>query len=116
MVISIVNDSDRGHCCEHLKWKLIYHENWAHDMVFECLCCDEFLSSQKWEKIEFWNFQARPVWVRVISIQYFVCKGSFREISMIIFFILDQSKPISFIFPNFENQKYKICTLHVYCS
>ena len=29
--------------------------------------CDKFLSSQKWQKMKFWTFQAQPVWVRVIS-------------------------------------------------
>ena len=44
-------------------------------------------------------------------IQYFVCKCSFREISMIKIVILDQSKPLSLIL---KIKKSKICTLHVY--
>ena len=39
------------------------------------------------------DFQAQPGWVVILSI--FVCKSSFREISMIKMVILDQSKPIS---------------------
>ena len=35
-----------------------------------------------------------------LFLQYFVCKCSFREISMIKMVILDQSKPI------FENEKF----------
>ena len=66
MVISIVIDSDRGQCYEHLK-KSIYDENWVGDMYLNVCVCDEFLSSQKWQKIKFWTFQAQPVWVRVIS-------------------------------------------------
>ena len=46
-------------------------------------------------------------------IQHFVCKCSFREISMIKIVILDQSKPISLIL---KNKKSKICKLHVYYS
>ena len=45
-------------------------------------------------------------------IQCFVCKCSFREISIIKMIILDQSKPILLIF---NNKKSKICKLHVYC-
>ena len=43
------------------------------------------------KKMKFWTFQAQPASVRVIS-SYFVCKSSFRVISMIKIVILDQSK------------------------
>ena len=42
-------------------------ENWTRDMNLNVCMCDKFLSSQKWQKIKFWTFQAEPVWVRVIS-------------------------------------------------
>ena len=44
----------------------------------------------------------------------FVCKSSFREISMIKMVILDQSKPISLILKKEKIQKEKICKLNVY--
>ena len=48
-------------------------------------------------------------------IWYFVCKYSFREISMTKMVILDQSKPISQILKNKKSkiQKSKICKLHI---
>ena len=66
MLISIVIDSDTGHCYEHLKknqftikielvtciWMFVYA------MIFEL---------PEMEKMKFWTFQAQPVWVRVIS-------------------------------------------------
>ena len=49
---------------------------------------------------------------------YFVCKSSFRVISIINMVILDQSKPISLILKNKKSkiQKSEICKLHVYYS
>ena len=49
---------------------------------------------------------------------YFVCKCSFREISMIKIVILDQRKPISIILKikNSKIQKSEICKLNVYYS
>ena len=51
-------------------------------------------------------------------IQYFVCKCSFREISMITMVILDQSKPLSLYLKIKKSkiQKSKIHKLHVYYS
>ena len=51
-------------------------------------------------------------------IQYFVCKCSFREISMIKIVILDQSKSILQILKikKLKLQKSEICKLHVYYS
>ena len=91
-VISIVIDSDRGHSYKHFKKKSIYDENWKHDMNLNVCICDEFLSSQKWQKIKFLNFQAQPVWVMVIS-SSILYVNVVREISMIKIVILDQSKP-----------------------
>ena len=49
---------------------------------------------------------------------YFVCKCSFRKISMIKIVILDQSKPILLILKVEESkiQKYESRKLHVYYS
>ena len=65
-------------------------------MYFNVCVCDEFLSCQKWQKIKFWTFQAQLHELGLFH-PYFVCKSSFREISMIKIVILDQSKPISLI-------------------
>ena len=43
LVISIVIDSDRGHCYEHLK-KSIYDQNWTRDMYLNVCVCDDFLA------------------------------------------------------------------------
>ena len=49
---------------------------------------------------------------------YFLCKTSFRVISIIKIVILDQSKPISLYLKlkKFKIQKYKIRKLYVYYS
>ena len=49
-------------------------------------------------------------------IQYFVCKCSFREITMIKIVILDQSKPISLYLKNqkFKNPKFLKCTVIIH--
>ena len=39
LVISIINDSDRGHCYEHLK-KNNYDENCTRDMYLNVCVCD----------------------------------------------------------------------------
>ena len=65
-VISIVIDSDRGHCYEHLK-KINLRRKLARDMYLNVCVYDEFLSCQKWQKMKFLNFQAQPASVRVIS-------------------------------------------------
>ena len=77
---------------------------------------DEFLSWQKCQKIKFWTLQAQPA--LGLFHPYFVCKRSFREISMIKMVILDQSKPISLIskIEKSKIQKSEICKLHVYYS
>ena len=52
LVISIVIDSDREYCYEHFKEKKsIYAENRVRDMYLNVCVCDEFLSSQKWQKM-----------------------------------------------------------------
>ena len=64
--MSIVIDSDRGHCNKQLKkknlrWKL----NAWH--VFDVCACNDFWTPRNGKKIKFLTFQAQPVWVRVIS-------------------------------------------------
>ena len=105
---SIVIDSYRLHCYEHLKkinlrWKL---SPWH---VFECLCVRWILSCQKWQKNEVLDFSGPTCMSYGYFIQYFVCKCSFKEISMIKMVILDKSKPISLILKNrkFNIQKSK---------
>ena len=69
MVISIVTDSDRGHCYEHIKQKKsIYDENCAHDMYLNVCAWDEFLAAGNGKKVKFWTFQAQLASVRVISL------------------------------------------------
>ena len=65
LVISIVIDSDRGHCYEHLKknqftMKIEPCSKRHVDMYLNVCVCDEFLKCQKWQKIKFWTFQAQP--------------------------------------------------------
>ena len=69
LVISIVIDSERGHCYEHLKKN--YDENWARDMYLNVCVCDESLSCHKWQNKKCWTFQAQPAWVRVISSMFY---------------------------------------------
>ena len=56
-VISIVIDSDRGHCYKHLKRKKNYHENWARDIYLNVCVCDEFLSPRNSKKLSFELFR-----------------------------------------------------------
>ena len=96
MVISIVIDSDKGHCYKHLKKN--YTENWARDMYLNVCVCDEFWAARNGKKMKFGIFQAYPA--SGLFHPYFVCKSSFIVISMIKMVILDQSKPISLILKN----------------
>ena len=117
MVISIVIDSDRWHCYKHLKNIYIYDEIWTRDMYLNVCVWDDFWASRNFKKVKFWTFQAQPASVRVIS-SIFLCKSSFRVISMIKIVILDQSKPISLYLKikKLKIQESKICKLHVYYS
>ena len=93
MGISIVIDSDRRHCYEHLKknvqWKL---SAWH---VFECLCMQWIFDLLEMAKNEILDFSGPTCVSYGYFFQYFLCTCSFREISMIKMVILDQSKPIS---------------------
>ena len=94
MVISIVIDSDRGHCYEHFKkYIYIYDENWMRDIYLNVYVYDKFWAARNVKIVKFWIFQAQPASVRVFR-PYFVCKSSFRVISMTKMLILDQSMPI----------------------
>ena len=42
LAISIVIDSDRGHCYEHLKKKSIHDENLTLDKYLNVCVCDDF--------------------------------------------------------------------------
>ena len=96
MVISIVIDSDRGHCYEHFKKNQITMKIEPVTSIWMFVCAMNFWAARKGKKMKFWTFQAQPTRVGVFH-AYFVCKCSFREISMIKIAILDQSKPISLI-------------------
>ena len=67
--------------------------------------------------MKLWIFQAQPASVRVIS-SIFVCKSSFRVISMIKMVIWDQSKPILLYLKiknkRFKNPKFVNCTFIIY--
>ena len=80
LVISIVIDSDRGHCYEHLKKK--YDEPLTCIWIFVC-------------GINFWAARNGKTWsvglfrpnLRELGLfhPYFVCKCSFRDISRLLF-------------------------------
>ena len=118
MVISIVIDSDRGHSYEYFKKTENYDENWVSDMYLNVCVCDKFLSSQKCEKkFNFGLFRPNLCELGLFH-PYFVCKCSFRVISMIKMVIGDQSKPILLYLKikNLKIQKSKIHKLYVYYS
>ena len=78
--------------------------------------CDEVLR-QKWQKSEVLDFRPNLPPLEIFH-PYFVCKSSFRVISMIKMVISDQSKPIKLILKNKKSkiQKSTICKFHVYYS
>ena len=101
---------DRGHCYEHLKkiklrWKL------SSDIYLNVCVCNEFWAARNVKKVNFEFSRPQPASVGAIS-SIFVCKSSFRIISMIKIVILDQGKPISLIFEKIKSkfQKSEICT------
>ena len=53
MVISIVINSDGGHCYKHLKKN--YDENWTSDMYLNVCVYNDFWE-MKFGKMEKWNF------------------------------------------------------------
>ena len=115
MVISIVIDSDRGHCYGHFKKK---NQMAMKIEPVTCICvCNEFWAARNGKKVKFVIFQAQPASVIGFFHPYFVCKSSFRVISMIKMVIVDQSKPISlYLKIKSKIQKSEICKLYVYYS
>ena len=74
MVISIVIDSDRGHCYEHFKKKIIYDENLTRDIYLNVYVYDKFWAARNVKKVKLWIFQAQPASVRIISSIFFYVK------------------------------------------
>ena len=97
MVFSIVIDSDRGHCHEHLKkiklWKLSAWHVW---LACHVCVCDKFWAARNLKKWSLGLFRPNLPLLGLFHL-YFVCKSSFRVMSMIKIVILDQSKPILLI-------------------
>ena len=58
---------------------------------------DKFLSCQKWDFFFFFGLFRPNLHELGLFHPYFICKCSFREISIIKMVILDQSKPMSLI-------------------
>ena len=95
MVISIVIDSDRGHCYEHFKKKSIYDENWTNAYIYlNVYVYNDFELPEMSKKWSYGFFRPNLPQLGLFH-PYFVCKSSFRVISVIKIVILDQSKPIS---------------------
>ena len=67
-------------------------------MYLNVCVCDKFWAARNCKKIKFGTFQAQPA--SGLFHLYFVCKSSFRVISMIKMVILEQSEPISLILKN----------------
>ena len=108
---SIVIDCDRGHCCVHFKKKKIMMK--IEPVTYIWL----FVNAMNFELPEMakmWSFGLFRPNLPQLFYPYFLCKSSFRVISMIKIVILDQSKPISLLFEKKKNNKKTICTLHVY--
>ena len=83
--------------------------------VWMFVCAMNFWAARNGKKLNFGLFRPN---LRELGLfhPYFVCKYSFREISMIKIVILDQSKPISLILKieKIKIKKSKICKLNVY--
>ena len=71
--------------------------------VFECFCAMNFWAARNNQKLNFGLFRPNLRELGLFHI-YFVCKYSFREISVIKMVILDQSKPIS-LYLKIKNSK-----------
>ena len=98
----MVIDCDRGHCYEHLK-KKYDNENWALDIYLNVCICDKFELPEMAKKWNFGLFRRNLPQLGLFH-PYFVCKSSFRAISMIKMVIWDQSKPILLIFEKKESK------------
>ena len=95
-------------------------------MYLNVCVCHEFFKLPEMAKMKFWTFQAFIIVVGYF-IQYFICKCSFREISMVKKINKkNQSKPIfenkkiflKYIYLKIKSkiQKFKICKLYIYYS
>ena len=94
MVISIVIDSDRGHCYEHLKKNQFPMKIERVTFIWTFMFTINFELPEMSKKWSFGFF--RPNLPQLgLFYPYFVCKSSFRVISMTKMVILDRSKPIS---------------------
>ena len=86
-------------------------------MYLNVCVCDESLAARNGKKLSFGIFRHN---LRELGLfhPYFVCKCSFRVISMLKIVILNQSKPILLILKIEKSkiQKSEICKLHVYYS
>ena len=93
-VFSIVIDSNRGNCYQHLKKKMMKIEPVTCIWMFVCVM--NFWAARNDKK---WSFLLFRPNLRELGLfrPYFVCECSFREISMIKMVILDQSEPILLI-------------------
>ena len=115
LAISIVIDSDSGHCYEHLKKSLFTMK------IERVTFIRTFMFTMNFELPEMskkWSFRFfRPNLLQLgLFHPYFVCKSSFRVISMTKMVILDQSKPISLYLKIKKSkiQKSEIRKLYVY--
>ena len=116
LIVSIVIDSDRGHCYEHLNKNQFMMKIEPVTCIWMSVCAMNFWATRNCKKLSFGLFRPNLPQLGLFH-PYFVCKCNFREISMIKMVIWDQSKPISLIFEiKLKIQKYEICELHVYYS
>ena len=87
-------------------------------MYLNICVCNKFLKSQKWQRMKFWGHCRHNLRELGLFHPYFVCKCSFREISIIKMLILDQGKPISLILKiekfKIKNQKFVNCLFIIY--
>ena len=116
MVISIVIDSDWGHCYEHFKKENLFMMKI--ELVTFIWMFMFMMNFELPEMSKKWNFRFfRPNLPQLgLFHPYFVCKSSFRVISMTKMVILDQSKPISLYLKikKFKNQKFVNCTFVIH--
>ena len=87
-------------------------------MYLNVCVCNEFFGLPEIAKNEVFDFSGTNLRELGLFHPYFVCKCSFREISMIKIIILNQNKLIWLILKNKKSkiQKSIICKLHVYYS
>ena len=81
-------------------------------MYLNVCVCNEFWAARNGKKWSFGLFRPNLHELGLFH-PYFVCKCSFREISMIKMIILDQSKPISLILKMKKKKNSKIRHLYI---